>query len=204
MKVGPKYKIAKRLQAPVFEKTQTQKFALSQSKKDKPKRSKFPKKLTEYGQQLLEKQKARYTYLLSEKQFSKYIKEASDKKGQDTASAVFEKLEMRADNALYRAGFAPTRAFARQVVSHGHILVNGRRINIPSYRLSVGDKISIRKGSEGKGVFSELEERLKNIDTPAWIKLDVSKKEAEIQGKPQVKGADLLFDLNSVIEFYSR
>jgi small subunit ribosomal protein S4 len=204
MKNGPKFKIARRLGAPIFEKTQTQKFALSQSRKDKGKRSKFPKKQTEFGLQLTEKQKARFSYLLSEKQFSNYVKQAVEKKGQDTVNLVYESLELRLDNAIFRMGFASTRAFARQVVSHGHVMVNGRRVNVPSYKLSVGDKISIREGSKNKGVFAGLDERIQNIDIPAWIKLDASKKEAVIEGKPNVKNADLLFDLNSVIEFYSR
>lgn len=203
MKIGPKYKIARRLGAPVFEKTQTQKYALSQARKEKNRKG-FMKPKSNFGIQLLEKQKARYTYCLTEKQFSKYAKESLAKKGTQATSRLFENLEMRADNTAFRAGFAPTRLAARQIVSHGHLFVNGKRITIPSYKLSVGDKLSIRPASLNKPLFQSLDDRIKNTSVPAWIKLDFDKKIAEIQGLPKAEGADLLFDLGTVLEFYSR
>jgi small subunit ribosomal protein S4 len=98
---------------------------------------------SDFGVQMLEKQKARYTYLLSEKQFSKYVKSAIEKQG-DNREILFKTLESRLDNIVLRAGFAPTRLAARQLVSHGHLMVNDRRVTIPSYSVRVGDKISIR------------------------------------------------------------
>ncbi len=203
MKIGPKYKIARRLGAPVFEKTQTQKFALSQARKEKTRR-RFSRPKSEFGLQLLEKQKARYTYCITEKQFSKYVKEASSKKGVLPSARLFEHLELRADNVAYRAGFAPTRLAARQMVSHGHLNVNGKRITIPSFRMTMGDALSIRPGSLAKPLFVNLEERLKQHSGPAWISFDHEKKTATIQGVPIFQPAESLFDINAILEFYSR
>src|SRR3989344_1172477 len=202
MIIGPKYKIARRLGAPIFEKTQTQKYALHLERKGK-KRG-FSKQKSEFGIQMNEKQKARFTYGLSERQFSNYVKEALLKKGANASSVIFEFLEMRIDNVVYRLGFAKTRLGARQMVSHGHITVNGKRINTPSRRVSVGDKVGIREASVGKPLFANLDERIKNITIPSWIKLDSGRKTAEIQGKPVLQPAENMFDLNAVIEFYSR
>lgn len=203
MIIGPKYKIARRLGAPVFEKTQTQKYALSQARKEKSGRT-FSRPKSDFGMQLLEKQKARYTYCLTEKQFSKYAKEAVAKKDTNAIARFFEALELRADNVAYRAGFAPTRLAARQLISHGHMTVNGKRITIPSYKLSLKDVLAIRSASITKPLFASLEERLKAYTHPAWIKFDFDKKSAEIQGMPKYEGGDSLFNINAILEFYSR
>jgi small subunit ribosomal protein S4 len=203
MKIGPKYKIARRLGAPVFEKTQTQKYVLSQSRKEKTGRS-FSRPKSDYGIQLLEKQKSRYTYCLTEAQFSKYAKTALAKKGTHSISDFFEALELRADNAVYRAGLAPTRLAARQMVSHGHICVNGKRITIPSYRLSVGDVVTIRKESAGKPLYAALEERLTTYHAPAWLTYDAKTKSVKVSGMPKFERGDSLFDINAILEFYSR
>lgn len=204
MIIGPKYKIARRLGAPIFEKTQTQKFQLSLSRKEKSGKRGFARPKSEFGMQLLEKQKARFTYGLTEKQFSRYTKEALAKKDRFAVSRLYEALELRADNIAYRAGFAPTRLAARQMVGHGHLLVNGKRITIPSYRLAEGDTLSIRAGSSAKPLFANLDERLKAKSVPSWLKFDFDKKVATVQGAPKYEGADALFDLNAVLEFYSR
>ena len=203
MIIGPEYKIARRLGAPVFEKTQTQKYVLSQARKEKTGKS-FMRPKSEYGIQLLEKQKARYTYCLTEKQFSKYAKEALSKKGAHGASKLFESLELRADNVAYRAGFAPTRLASRQLISHGHMMVNGKRITIPSMKLFLDDVISIRGASVSKPLFATLEERLKTFTPPSWIQFNAEKKEAKIQGMPKYQGGDSLFDIHAILEFYSR
>jgi small subunit ribosomal protein S4 len=200
MKIGPKYKIARRLGAGVFEKTQTQKFALSEARK-KSDRKGGPK--SDFAVQMLEKQKARYTYLLSEKQFSKYVKSAIEKQG-DNREILFKTLESRLDNIVLRAGFATTRLAARQLVSHGHLMVNDRRVTIPSYSVRVGDKISIRPGSAKKPVFMTLEERLKKLQAPAWLKVEPEKQTIEVQGIPKLVPEELLFNIGQVLEFYSR
>ncbi len=206
MIIGPKYKIARRLGAPIFEKTQTQKYALSQARKEKNGKRGFARPKSNFGMQLLEKQKARFTYCVTEKQFSKYAKTALGTKGKDTnpVNNLYEALELRADNVAYRSGFASTRLGARQVVSHGHMYVNGKRITIPSMRLSVGDTISIRPASSAKPLFATLDERLKTYTAPAWIKFDFDKKVAEIQGMPKYDKGNSMFDMNAILEFYSR
>jgi small subunit ribosomal protein S4 len=202
MITGPKYKIARRLGAPIFEKTQTQKYALHLERKGK-KRG-FSKAKSEYGIQMNEKQKARFTYGLSERQFSNYVKEALLKKDSNTSQIIFEFLETRLDNVLYRLGFSSTRLGSRQIVSHGHITVNGRKVDTPSKRVIVGDKIEIAPRSIKKTIFENLDEKTKNVVVPSWLKYDPIKKIAEVQGKPQLVKTENMFDLNAVIEFYSR
>lgn len=204
MKIGPKYKIARRLKAPVFEKTQTQKYVLSEARKGKAEKRGGRGGMSDYGRQLIEKQKARYTYLLTERQFSNYVADAMKRKGVKNADALFENLERRLDNAVFRLGLAPSRPMARQLVSHGHIFVNGKRVTRPSYQMELKDKVKIRELSATKGMFATLDERLKNLTSPSWIKFDTTKKEAEVVGMPMLEGKDMLFDLNSVLEFYSR
>ncbi len=164
----------------------------------------FTKPKSEFGIQHNEKQKARFTYGLTEKQFSNYVKESLLKKSASASAQIFEFLERRLDNVIYRLGLSPTRLGARQMASHGHIMVNGKRVTIPSRRLNMGDKISVRLGSAEKALFKNLDERLKNITVPAWLKFDAGKREAEISGMPTFNSTDQNFNLNSVIEFYSR
>ena len=105
---------------------------------------------------------------------------------------------------IYRLGFASTRSGARQMVSHGHISVNRKRVNIPSLRVVVGDKIEITARSLQKPLFANLDEKIKTVTVPSWIKFDAVKKSAEIQGMPKLVGTENMFDLNTVVEFYSR
>ena len=128
MRIGPQYKIARRLGAPIFEKTQTAKFALSQEKKFKNKRGR-PK--TDFGLQMAEKQKARFFYGITEKQFKNYVRKVLDDSKVAPASGLFSVLESRLDNVVWRAGLAPTHRAARLVVAHGHILVNSKRTYTP-------------------------------------------------------------------------
>jgi len=201
MKTGPRYKIARRLGAPIYEKTQTQKYALSLSRKEKndqmPTRPK-----SEFGKQLIEKQKARFSYGVTEKQFAKYVKKSLN--AAEPTQKLFQSLESRLDNVLYRAGFAKTRLQARQMASHGHTTVNGRRVTIPSIELKEGDKVGLREGSRGSALFTELGERFAATATPAWIAVDGSKQEAKVTGKPVYEQNQSVFNLGAVIEFYSR
>lgn len=198
MIIGPRYKIARRVGAPIFEKTQNAKYA--QRLERKKKTARFGKPKSEFGLQLNEKQKARFTYGLTERQFANYVKEAIAHHATNAPAKIFEYLESRLDNVAFRVGLAPTRSAARQMVSHGHITVNGRRVTIPSYRVSVGDIIGIRPGSTNKKLFDSEN----SISAPSWISYDHSKKTATIQGVPQLAGSENLFDLNAVVEFYSR
>lgn len=201
MKLGPKYKIARRLGAPVFEKTQTAKYAQSLARKEKNMRRR-PRRPSEYGTQLLEKQKARYTYYLSESQFRKYVDKALH--APDPAQALFRTLESRLDNVIYRAGFAKTRIQARQMASHGLMTVNGRRVTIPSILLKKGDVVGVREASKEGALFRDAAERMKSTDTPAWIKLDAEKMEATVDGEATYTPGEQVFDLSVVFEFYSR
>lgn len=203
MIIGPKYKIARRLGAPVFEKTQTQKYVLSLARKSKTKSKSKPRAKSDYGLGLNEKQKARYSYGVSERQFAKYIALAVKKQG-NSAEHLTQLLEGRLDNVVFRIGLANTRQFARQMVSHGHITVNGRPVTIPSFQVSVGDKIGLRDGSKKKPIFSALDERMKTVKLPAWLKFNVEKKEGVVEGVPRIDHSELLFNVGSVLEFYSR
>ncbi len=198
MKIGPKYKIARRLGAPVFEKTQTQKFAAKMADGAVFKRPK-----SDYGIGLLEKQKARYSYGVSSGQFTKYVKNALETKGNST-ELFLTALESRLDNVVLRAGLTPTRRAARQMVSHGHINVNGVRVTVPSYTVKVGDVISIRSGSAKKALFNTLDEKIKTVKLPAWLKVNVDKKEFTVDGVPRIDTTELLFNPNTVLEFFSR
>ncbi|MEX0673094.1 MAG: 30S ribosomal protein S4 [Candidatus Paceibacterota bacterium] len=205
MKIGPKYKIARRLGAAVFDKTQTQKYDLALQKKGQQRRTgRRPKQLSQYGVQLREKQKARYSYLVPEKQFANYVKAAMSTNAGTPADQLYQRLEMRLDNVAHRLGLAPTKTAARQLVSHGHVHVNGRRNNIASHGVSVGDVISIREQSKNTKLFDNLKERLENYNPPAWLSFDENSLTGKVEGRPQLKGADLLFDIQAILEFYSR
>jgi small subunit ribosomal protein S4 len=205
MKIGPRYKIARRLGANIFEKTQTQKFAIRSEQKAGVGRNgkSKPKAKSDYGLGLIEKQKARYSYGITSKQFSNYISKATDKKG-NTAEHLIFLLESRFDNLALRAGYATTRQAARQLTSHGHLTINGKIVTIPSYQVKIGDVIGIREGSKKKVLFTTLDERLKVIKIPAWLKLNFDKKEVTVDGIPHVAQTELMFNVGAVIEFYSR
>ncbi len=196
----PKFKICRRLGPGVYDKCQTSKFS-SASAKTLP-GGKRPKALTEYGAQLVEKQKIRFSYGISERQLSNYVKKASQVKGAGTAEKLFESLESRLDNAVYRMGLAPSRRGARQMVSHGHFIVNNHRVTIPSYELKSGDVVKIREGSKSSKLFENLGDRLKEYSSPAWVVFDTGALEGKVLAKP--KNTESFLDLNAVLEFYSR
>jgi small subunit ribosomal protein S4 len=200
MKTGPKYKIARRLGAPIFEKTQSPKYALSLARKEKSRGRQKPK--SEYGLQLLEKQKARFSYGLSEKQFRTYIYKALT--SDQPVQKLFSLLETRLDNVLYRAGFLKTRAQAKQAASHGHFVLKGLRVTIPSIQLKAGDSVAIREGSVSSALFTDVAERMGAMTIPAWIKVDVEKRTATVEGEPVYVPGEQVFDLGLVIEFYNR
>ena len=197
----PRYKIARRLGPGLFEKTSTQKFALREGRRKET--GKRPKAKSEFGLQLLEKQKARFFYGINERQFAKYVEQALLKRGAND-ELLHERLETRLDNVVCRLHLAPTRRASRQMVSHGHILVNGVRVTVPSYNLKIGDKISVREGSAKKIIFANLVERLKDTMPPSWLKFDPTTRVGEMQGKPKMVKSELLYDIAAVLEFYRR
>ncbi len=185
----------------MFEKTQTAKYALSLSRKERAGTVPRPAK-SEYGQALTEKQKARFTYGITEKQFRSYVDKAL--RATNPAQKLFSLLESRLDNILFRAGLAKTRRAGRQMASHGHTQVNGRRATVPSILLGVGDKISLRASSADSMLFAEAGERMKSLSAPAWLVVDQEKKEVEVIGEPVYDRGGNVFDLGVVIEFYNR
>jgi len=200
MRITQKYKIARRLGPAIFEKTQGAKFALRQERRaGRPYRPR-----TEYGLSVIEKQKVRYTYGVNERQFRKYVKEAVALKGTNTVEALFGRLETRLDNVIYRLGWAPTRQAGRQLVAHGHITMDGKRVYVPSIHMKVGDKVAIRVTSLSKPVFKDLDEKLKKVALPSWLSYDAEKKVASMQGAPKWTPSEHSFNLLQVIEFYSR
>lgn len=203
MITGPRYKLAKRLGASVFEKAQTQKFAISADRSAKNKRRSRGRQ-SEYGKQMLEKQKVRVTYGLPERQFRNYIKKALAAGGAKPSEHLHESLEMRLDNVAWRLGLAPTRRAARQMAAHGHLTVNGRKVRIPSYALTVGDKISIRTGSKDHGTLVGFAERATERAMPSWLVWDVRSMEGAVTLRPTFTSADPAGDLAAVLSFYTR
>lgn len=202
--IKSKFKIAKRLGAAIFEKTQTQKFALSEARSPAKKSRGGRGGGSDYGRQLLEKQRVRFTYGISERQLSNYAEAAFAET--DPSASLHRALEMRADTASYRAGFAPTRRAARQMTSHGHITINGKRITTPSYRVRKGDVIAVREGSRQSPLFAGLaENKAENPRAvPAWLGVDLNLLKAEVLGEPSYNQTEVGLDYPTVFEFYSR
>lgn len=197
-----KYKLCRRLGAGIYEKCQTAKFAQSEPVTKKGKKP--GGRRSDYGNQLIEKQKVRFMYGVREKQFSNYVEYAMEhaKKGTSPADLLFRRLEERLDNVVYRLGFAHTRALARQMVSHGHFVVNGKKLTIPSYAVKMGDVIAIREGSKSTTMFKDIAVKLKAIKKPDWFKFDDTAVTATVTGEP--KNPDPFLNFQVVIEFYSR
>lgn len=160
-------------------------------------------RMTEFGKQLREKQKAKRLYGITERQFRNYFETATKMKG-DSGENLIRLLEMRLDNAVYRAGFAKSRPAARQAVSHAHISVNGKRVNIPSYRVKAGEIIGIREQKREKSLWKSLVEQLQQRETPSWISTDAKDMLAKVTGQPMGEELKQVFDPKPIIEFYSR
>lgn len=159
------------------------------------------KKLSDYAIHLKEKQKIRYTYLVSEKQFAKYYHAAASKKGV-TGTILLQILESRLDNVIFRAGFAITRKQARQIVSHNHVLVNGKKVNIASYLVKENDEITIKTKSN-----KFLTNVLESIDmaiAPAWMTIDKEAQKIKFDRIPQRDELNPEFKEHLVIEYYSK
>ncbi|OHA24102.1 MAG: hypothetical protein A3B98_03915 [Candidatus Taylorbacteria bacterium RIFCSPHIGHO2_02_FULL_43_55] len=125
-------------------------------------------------------------------------------KNRKTPDTLYEMLETRIDNVLYRAGFASTRQFGRQIVSHGHIVVNGTKVTIPSFKVSMGDVVSIREASSKKKCFANLDAVLKEMSFPKWITVDAAKREIKVVDLPVLMPSENMFDVNAIIQYYQR
>lgn len=162
-------------------------------------------KMSQYALQLREKQKVRRLYGLLEKQFIKLVKEADRAKGQ-TGETLLRFLELRADNAVYRAGFATSRRASRQLVNHGHFTLNGKRINIPSIRLKPGDVLKVREKSQATIYFKELDKIIKTASpvSVGWLNTSPKKYEISITGLPTREEAEPDINEQLIVEYYSR
>ena len=204
MKIGPKYKIARRLGAGVFEKTQTQKFQLSEARHARGKKSdKRPKPLSDFGIHLVEKQRVRFSYGITERQLSNYVIKANESKGANVGEKLFGMLENRLDNVVYRLGIAHTRRYARQMVSHGHFLVNGKRTTVPSLAVKEGDVITVREGSKKSVMFANIAKKMESYSVPKWLRFDADKLTATVAGVAPLETGGI-FNLQTVLEYYSR
>lgn len=158
-----------------------------------------------YAQQLREKQKVRRLYGLLEKQFANLMKEASRTTGQ-SGRVLLQLLERRLDNVVYRAGFAVSRRGARQLVSHGHLMVNGVRVDVPSIRVKEGDVITVRPSSAKTQYFTKLDDVVKETNQPtfSWMKSDPKKMTITITGLPKREEAEADINEQLIVEYYSR
>jgi small subunit ribosomal protein S4 len=161
---------------------------------------------SEYKKELIEKQKLRYWYGLSDRQLKKYVREVLKKRGkvEDVSALLIQNLEKRLDNVVYRLGFAVSRDQARQLVSHKFFLVNGKPVNIPSFSLKVGDTISLKPQKLKKAIFKDLKEKLKRHKVPSWLSLDPEKFEGKLIAEPKVEEVAPPVEVPAVFEFYSR
>jgi small subunit ribosomal protein S4 len=163
-----------------------------------------PNKPSQYALQLREKQKVKRLYGLLERQFSNLMKEANRKQGQ-SGEVLLQLLEQRADNAVYRAGFAPSRRAARQLVTHGHFMLNGRRFDVPSVRLRPGDELTVRDHSKQTEYFKKIDDVSPAPSaTPGWISVDRKKVTLKVTGAPTRDEAEPDINEQLIVEYYSR
>ncbi len=160
------------------------------------------KKVSEYGAQLKEKQKVKFVYGVLEKQFHRYYLKATNMKG-ITGDNMLELLERRLDNVVYRLGLGKTRRAARQIVSHGHIRVNGQKVDIPSYTVKVGDVITLRQKSMESELFKPLREGTSAV-TPKWLTFDAPNLTGKVEALPTREDVDFEPEMSMIVEFYSR
>ena len=162
------------------------------------------RRISEYGTQLREKQKARAIYGVLERQFRNYYRKATRLEGV-TGDRLLQLLESRLDNVVYRLGFADSRRQSRQIVSHGHIQVNGKKVNIPSYQVKAGDRISWREQSKKTGLFEIVSNGMgANSVIPSWLNVDSDKAVGEVVTMPKISDVELSIDTRQIVEFYSR
>ena len=174
---------------------------LAKKSKRQPKRA--GRKMSEYGMQLKEKQKAKFIYGVLEKQFRAYYDKAKTMPGV-TGENLLGLLERRIDNVIFRLGLASTRRQARQLVSHGHITVNGKRLDIPSALVKVGDVIGVREKSRSTVLFKEIAESKNALSVPAWLTADAANLTGSVTRFPNRDEIDVPVDEQAIVELYSR
>lgn len=162
--------------------------------------------LSEYGKELREKQKLKEWYGLREAQFRKYVKEILSHKSRtkDAAQSLIKTLESRLDNVVFRLGLAQSRRGARQLVSHGYFMVNGKKTNIPSFRVRKGDIIAFPPQKTKKAVFQSIQAKIKKQKTPQWLEINSEKLEGKVVGEPSFEEVSPPVEISSIFEYYSR
>jgi small subunit ribosomal protein S4 len=185
--MGPKCAIERREYAPGMHGNKTQ----------------FRQRMSDYGQQLREKQRARRIYGVFEAQIRRYFEIASKSRGQ-TGANLLCLLERRFDNVIYRLGYADSRAQARQLISHNHLHVNGRRLNIASALVNAGDVIEVREGSKQNGYFQALKDVLEHRSVPGWLSLNAAEMSATVVALPTREQIEVPLTEQLIVEFYSR
>lgn len=205
---GPVCKICRREGLKLFLKGDrcfTPKCAVEANRKPYPpgQHTQRRRKVSEYGVQLREKNKARFVYGVLERQFRRHFAEAERRPG-STGENLLRILEMRLDNVVFRLGFAESRAQARQLVTHGHITVNGRKVNIPSYATKAGEVIGVRPRSRQMEYFKTLAELLKHRRVPEWLSLDMENMSGRIISAPSRSDIDANLQEQLIVEYYSR
>ncbi len=168
-----------------------------------PKQGQQRPRTSSYGEQLIEKQKAKAIYGILERQFQRYFDLASHHEG-NTGDLMLQMLEQRLDNVVFRLGFSKTRRQARQMVSHGFIQVNGNRVDIPSCSVNVGDEISIKVSKKEKGIVKQIPEAMKAAQMPKWLSRDDQAMTGKVTNLPERDDTDQQFDSTLIVEFYSR
>jgi len=197
---GPKHKLARKVGVNLLDKS-SQSLQRRLNIPPGVHGRKRKKRLSEFGLQMREKQKAKITYGLLEKQFKNLVQAVQSKKG-DTGELIVSTLETRLDNLVYRLGFAKSRMMARQLVSHGHVLVNDKKLNIPSYQVRIGEKISMSpKFEKNLQVLQAVEERADNLLSFLKIGKNLS---GELTRLPKKDDLQVPFDVQLIIEYYSR
>ncbi|MDD4530804.1 MAG: 30S ribosomal protein S4 [Candidatus Gracilibacteria bacterium] len=206
---GPKLKLCRREGINLFG---TEKYDLSKVNRKKLGNSKVNNKLSEFGTQLREKQKVKRMYQLTERQFSSYYKKASRMSGV-LGENMFRMLEMRFDNVIFKSNFARTIMQARQFANHAHFLVNGKKVNIPSYQLKIGDIIEIKEKMKESPFYKNLIEEFKEyeskntngmISSVKWIDVDAKSLKVAVKEAPTFADFDASMDIKKIVEFYSK
>jgi small subunit ribosomal protein S4 len=201
--IGPKNKIARRFGVNLGLKTNSTKVARRLGQRPGMHGTKRQRRSTSsYGKQLIEKQKAKFIYGLRERQFRSYVEEANRLEG-DSGINLQHILEMRLDNVVYRMGFAVTRAQARQFVTHNMFSLNGKKMNIPSHLVKVGDEVSLKENKAKKKIFETITDQLSKHTLPSWLSVDPQNKSGKVLHRPSEKDFDKIFDVKLIIEYYS-
>lgn len=185
------------------ERCYTDKCALTKRNKIPGQHADGRKKITEYGLQLREKQKTKRIYGLQEKQFRKYYEEAERQRGV-TGATMLILLEKRLDNVVYRMGIGVSRSQARQFVNHGLITVNGKRVTIPSYQISVGDVISVKENKDEQPLFAQLKQSKKPANLPKWLDFEPAELTGKVIAEPVREDIDMSIQEHMIVELYSK